>query len=115
MEHNMKLCKEPFDMISNGKKTIELRLFDEKRKLVKVGDTIVFTSLDDINKKVKTEVKAIHRFESFEELYEKLPLDKCGYKNSETAKPEDMLEYYSKDEQKRYGVVGIEIKVIENC
>lgn len=111
MKHNMKLFKEPFDMISNGKKTIELRLYDEKRKLVKVGDTIVFSSLDDINRKLKTEVIAIHRFNSFEELYEKLPLDKCGYRTKENAKPEDMLDYYSKDEQEKYGVVGIEIRL----
>ena len=30
MIYEMKLNKEPFEMISNGNKTVELRLFDEK-------------------------------------------------------------------------------------
>ena len=42
--HNMKLNPYPFEMIKSGQKTIELRLLDEKRQLIKVGDTIVFTN-----------------------------------------------------------------------
>lgn len=34
MTHYMKLNPEPFDKIASGKKTIELRLYDEKRKTV---------------------------------------------------------------------------------
>ena len=34
MKHEMKLNVEPFDKIKNGKKTIELRLNDEKRQLI---------------------------------------------------------------------------------
>jgi ASC-1-like (ASCH) protein len=42
-----------------------------------------------------------------------LPLDKCGYTADElaTASPDDMLEYYSKEQIEKYGVVGIEIEV----
>ena len=32
MLHTMKLKKEPFEKIKNGSKTIELRLYDEKRQ-----------------------------------------------------------------------------------
>ena len=35
MKHYMNLCPEPFEMIRSGKKTIELRLNDEKRKIIK--------------------------------------------------------------------------------
>ena len=45
MIHEMKLNKEPFEKIRDGKKTIELRLNDEKRQRVRVGDSIVFRSL----------------------------------------------------------------------
>ena len=38
---NMKLSPKPYDMIASGKKTIELRLLDEKRSQIKVGDIIV--------------------------------------------------------------------------
>ena len=44
MVHKMKLYSSPFEMIKSGEKTIELRLFDEKRQKVKIGDKIVFTN-----------------------------------------------------------------------
>lgn len=36
----MRLHKEPFELIKNGSKTIELRLYDEKRQMINLGDTI---------------------------------------------------------------------------
>lgn len=51
MEHSMKLNAEPFEAIRNHKKTVEIRLNDEKRQKVKIGDTIVFTNIDDSEKK----------------------------------------------------------------
>lgn len=40
MKHNMNLNNRPFESIKEGTKTIELRLNDEKRSLLKVGDEI---------------------------------------------------------------------------
>lgn len=114
MTHEMKLNKEPFEQIRNGKKTVELRLNDEKRQQVKVGDRIVFRSLASPEDTVLTEVIALHRFPSFARLYETLPLIACGYTEDELpdAKPEDMDAYYSPEKQAQYGVLGIELKVI---
>ena len=116
MKHFMRLAPGPFDCIKSGNKTIELRLFDEKRQLINVGDTIVFTDIQNENNVIYTRVFNIHRFDSFEELYKALPLEKCGYSEEElpNAKPEDMDEYYSKEEQEKYGVVGIDLRVIDN-
>lgn len=108
--HKMKLKTHPFEMIKSGQKTIELRLLDEKRRLIKVGDTIEFSNRESGETVTKT-VKKLHYFDSFEELYKSLPLLKCGYTDADvkTAKYTDMEEYYSKEEQDRYGVVGIEL------
>ena len=38
MKYNMKLNNEPFNLIKNGTKTVELRLNDEKRKLLNIGE-----------------------------------------------------------------------------
>ena len=61
------------------------------------------------------QVTDLHVFKSFEELYYELHLLKCGYtaQNIGTASPADMDIYYSKDEQQKYGVVGIEIRLIQ--
>lgn len=116
MRHNMKLQTKPFEAIANGSKTIELRLFDEKRQQVMVGDEIEFTELSESKRKVLTKVVALHRFSSFKELYNTLPLDKCGYSKSEinNASPEDMGAYYPDEEQKQYGVIGIEITLVQS-
>lgn len=39
-KHIMNLTPSPFQMIREGKKTIELRLYDEKRKSISVGEVI---------------------------------------------------------------------------
>jgi len=114
MQHEMHLYKEPFDMIKNGSKTIELRLYDDKRKLIRVNDTIVFTSTENPDKKITAKVTALHVFDSFETLYKNLPLLKCGYtpETVANANPADMESFYTKEQQKKYGVLGIEILVI---
>lgn len=108
--HNMKLNSSPFEMIKSGEKTIELRLFDEKRRQIKEGDKIVFTNTES-GETMDRRVVRLHRFNSFEELYKVLPLLKCGYTTEDVdkAKPSDMEQYYSAEEQKKYGVVGIEL------
>lgn len=113
MLHCMNLNPEPFEMIRSGEKTIELRLYDEKRQLVKAGDEIEFTRIDNPSEKLVVRVKALHRFSNFEELYKYLPLNKCGYseQNISRATPDDMVAYYSKEKQSKYGVVGIEIEL----
>ena len=35
------------------------------------------------------------------------------YTEDETANPDDMLSYYTKEDIEKYGVVGIEISLIE--
>ena len=106
----MKLKPSPFEKIKSGEKTIELRLFDEKRRKIKEGDVIVFTNTLS-GEKLSATVTKLHNFDSFTELYQALPLLKCGYtaEDVDTAHPSDMEQYYSAEEQKNYGVVGIEL------
>ena len=64
----MNLNSEPFELIKNGSKTIELRLNDEKRRLLNVGDEILFTNRDT-NEKLLTDIIELHKYDSFESLY----------------------------------------------
>lgn len=78
MTHYMNLCSEPFNSIKDKEKIYELRLLDPKRQKVKVGNIIIFTNLDN-KETLSVKVVGLHKFSSFEELYNNLPLDKCGY------------------------------------
>ena len=110
----MKLQPSPFEKIKSGVKTIELRLYDEKRRKIKEGDVIIFTNTAG-GEKIRATVRKLHRFDSFAQLYQTLPLLQCGYtaEDVDKAQPSDMEAYYSAEEQQKYGVIGIEILTIE--
>ena len=113
-EHVMNLTPAPMQEIRTGNKTIELRLNDEKRKQISVGDTIKFINTEDSNDTLRVKVVDLFLFSSFAELYDNLPLLNCGYNedNINTASPDDMEMYYSREKQNKYGVVEIEISLL---
>ena len=112
MKHEMRLNNEPFNSIKNGTKTIELRLYDEKRRNIKVNDLIEFRNRlnDEI---IKCEVVNLYVYDSFNELYKHFDKVSLGYSETDEMNPNDMNKYYSEIEQQKYGVVGIELKLIK--
>lgn len=116
MIHHMKLQPGPFAMIKSGQKTIELRVLDPKRRKIAVGDVIEFTNLGNRWEKLRVRVMALHPFASFADLYAALPLLQCGYTEADvsSASPEDMDRYYARQEQAKWGVVGIALALIKD-
>lgn len=112
----MKLHPEPFEKIKSGKKTVELRLYDQKRQLLRVGDEITFSDTSDVNNTVTVRISVLYRYNSFAELYENISHIKLGYSEDEWEKadPRDMEQYYSVSEQRKYGVLGIEFERIKD-
>ena len=111
MIHKMNLAPSPFKCISTGKKVVEIRLYDEKRSKIKVGDEIEFENTDT-HKKIKCAVVNLTRYKDFFELYSNYDKTAIGYDAEETANAEDMYAYYSSEQIKKYGVLAIEIKLI---
>jgi ASC-1-like (ASCH) protein len=56
MLHTIKLQPHPFDKIKEGSKTIEVRLFDEKRRAMQLGDTIEFRREPEQSETVTVEI-----------------------------------------------------------
>ncbi len=112
MTHEMKLKAKPFYAIKAGYKTIELRLYDEKRQALRVGDRIAFSLIDDTEQKIIKTISALRLFDSFNDLFSALPLLKCGFTPFDIPDQIDgyMNEYYSKDQQSKHKVVGIELE-----
>ncbi len=111
MLHKMKLQNDPFKKISDGTKTIEMRLYDEKRKKINKNDLIEFTNVIS-NEILITQVINIYRYKDFDELYKNHDKVSVGYDTNEEARPSDMSMYYSDEDIKKYGVVGIELKLL---
>ncbi len=107
----MKLNPSPFEKIKSGEKTVEIRLYDEKRQLLKVGDALQFIQTQS-GETLDVEIVGLRSFPSFQELYQRFDKIAIGYNAEDVAKPEDMYAYYSKEDEKRYGVLAIMIKRI---
>lgn len=102
----LNLQKTHFDNIKSGKKTVEVRLYDEKRQVLQVWDKLMFRSSED---ELVTEVTWLHRYSSFQELLnDDVIYHKLWAENKETAL-ENMYKIYTPEQEKQYGVVGIEI------
>ncbi len=114
--HEFTLRNKPFRAVAGGTKTIEMRLFDEKRRGIAVGDTIRFTHAES-GAQVTVTVVALHRFPDFASLYEamipRVGAVGLGYAPDEAAHPDDMLDYYPAEKIRRFGVVGIEIRLTQ--
>ena len=112
MIYKMRLHNDPFLAIKSNEKCIEMRLNDEKRQNIKRFHQIEFTNLQT-NEKIYVWVKQMHYYPSFEELYKHFDKIALGYKEDEVANPMDMEQFYSKENINKYGVVGIEIELID--
>ena len=112
MVHYMKLGEKPFTAVRSGNKKIEMRLYDEKRRKLSVNDTVVFTSVEN-GGQITAEIKALHVFDSFMQMYGAFSAIDLGYSecDAKNASYTDMYEYYSVEDERKYGVVGIEISL----
>ena len=110
MKHRMKLVDFAFNAIKNKEKDIELRLNDEKRKLVNIGDIIIFTNLET-NEELEVVVTNLYKYSTFEELFANFDHKRFGFDENDTECSMD--DFYSKEDQKKYGALGIEIKLLK--
>lgn len=108
--HQLKLATEPFNAIISGNKTIESRLYDAKRQKIQIGDRIIFTNRDNSEQTVTAEVVGLLRYATFRDLFSHNNPRKFGGDNVEWLENQ-ISEFYSIEDQKIYGVIGIEFKV----
>lgn len=109
--HQMNLQERYFDYIQTGTKRIELRLYDDKRRQIKLGDEIEFAKSDTA--KLKAQVIGLLLYNSFEELFEDLPIELLADKTMTKSELLGVLgEFYTDEQQQKYSVVGIRLKIL---
>ena len=107
--HHLKLHHEPFTAIVSGRKTIESRLYDEKRQKIQLGDRIIFTNSDDLNQTATVTVIGLLRYATFHNLFLHNDPQKFGGESVEWLENQ-INEFYSVEDQELYGVLGIEFE-----
>ena len=110
MNYIFNIRKKYFDLIKNKEKTIELRLFDEKRKLLKINDIITFIS-SETKEKLKAKVINLYKAKNFEKLSQIIDIEKTGFKTLEELII-NISEFYTVEKINSFGVLGIEIELL---
>lgn len=112
MKYIMKLNPKYFEYMKNGTKRIEIRLNDQKRKDLKIGDEIVFQKEPELKEELYTKIVSLSIKSNFKELIENLDVSEYSDKNeSEEKFLNDLYKFYTKGQEEKYGVVGIQIKI----
>ena len=112
MRYIMKLNPKYFEYMKNGTKRIEIRLNDEKRKKIKIGDEIVFQKEPELKDEVSTQIVNIIIKRNFKELIESFDISEYSDKSESKEKfLNDLYKFYTKEQEEKYGVVGIQIKI----
>lgn len=114
MQHDLKLYGENFELMESGSKKREYRLYDEKRQLIKVGDTIRFIKLPDKDKFLYADVQSIEVFKNWYDCYKKYFEEdfKDRYASVEAVVEDTYNGYYTKEESDKYGCCAITLSRI---
>ena len=117
----MHLSEEMFLAMKEGTKTVEVRLFDDKRKLVDIGDYIEF---HNNNVYIKMRVLDIRIEHTFKELFER-SIDlrntslyyapkQLGFSEESSIDElvKEMYKRYTKEQEEKYGVIAFTLEQI---
>ncbi len=109
MIHEMKLTIEPFNLIKNNRKSIEIRLFDKKREALNIGDTIIFKNTSNENEKIELKIIWLIRYNSFKNLFKNIDINKFWAKNTNELL-DWVYKYYTEENEKKYWVLWIHLE-----
>lgn len=114
MKHQMGLYDEPFQSMKSGRKTVEVRLNDEKRRQLKIGDSIEFIKVPASNETLTTEILELRHYPTFQEMYEAIPAEDFDTVNDSITKMvEQTYEIYTPEQETKWGTLAITIKIIQ--
>ena len=112
MKYIMKLNPKYFEYMKNGTKRVEIRLNDEKRRNIKIGDEIIFQKEPELKEEISTQIVNLIVRRNFRELIKDLDVSEYSDKSeSEEKFLKDLYRFYTKEQEEKYGVVGIQIEM----
>lgn len=94
------LDEDIFEVVKNSTKRVEVRLYDEKRRKMKIGDELIFLKRPLMNERINTKIVGLKVYNNFQELVSNYDISELYFSS------------FSKEEQEKYGVVAIEFEVM---
>lgn len=115
MKHSMGLYEEPFNSIQAGRKTVEVRLNDEKRRQLTIGDSIEFTLVPNSQKTLTVEIVGLTRYPTFKEMYASIPASAFDTENLTLEEMvEETYDIYTHEQESQWGTLAIEVKLLDD-
>lgn len=112
-KYKMKLLSRFFIELKSGKKCIELRCNDAKRRNLIVGDEILFSDIST-GETIATAIRELEHADSFSQLVSEYALEDFGFTGSDIDSVLDMLhQIYPTEQEQSLGVVAIHIESIQ--
>ncbi|MDE6240827.1 MAG: hypothetical protein K2M08_00210 [Anaeroplasmataceae bacterium] len=114
----MHLNEDMFYAMKEGIKTVEVRLFDDKSKLVDIGDYIEFFKNNEDKDGIKMRVIDLRIEQTFQQVFERnidVLHTELYFTPQQLGAPEQstietlvkgMYKYYTKEQEKKYGVIA---------
>ena len=100
MEMIVHLHKEIFDIVKDGIKDVEVRLNDEKRRQLNVGDKLIFIKRGSENETITTVVKKLAYFKDFIEVTRAYEMNRIYLDGTSLDEYLNLMNrFYSKEEQ----------------
>ncbi len=113
--HTCKLKTPFFELVESGIKTLEGRLNDEKRQLIKIGDYIEFIHESKPEKMARVIVTDKYLFDNFDQMSLFIDKESLGFDKNDS--DEEVISVYrniySKEAEEKYGVVILKIELIK--
>lgn len=106
--HQINLNDDEFKKIRKEKQSVILRLNNEDNKIIGIKDKVL---LVNNKKKLKRKVKNLYTYSTIEELSKSVKNKQLGYKKKDIIDYNNLIKDYTKEEIKKYGLLGIEVKV----
>ena len=113
MEMIVHLHPEVFNIVLDGNKDVEIRVNDEKRRKLNIGDTLIFLNRSNEQEQIKATITNLVYFNSFLDVTNYYDMKRIYLEG--TTKEEYinlMKQFYSDEEVSKYGVVAIEFNKI---
>lgn len=110
--YEMKLQPKSFDKIKSGQKTIEVRLYDERRRGIRPGDIIEFRKEPELTETLRVEVIGLLNYRTFADLASDFDGSYFGHENSMDLL-KNIYNFYTKEQEEQHTVLGIRIKLIK--
>lgn len=101
-----------FDIVLNKDKDVEIRVNDEKRRQLSVGDTLVFLKRPDDKEEIKATITNLVYFNNFLEVTNYYDMKRIYLEDTTKENYINLMkQFYNDEEVNKYGVVAIEFKL----